>query len=165
MGYKSNANAHTYEFDSFTSQEQKKDLIEIAFDSYLNFYFYDNVLNYLNQTSDPKPLKVIEFLLGNKGVGNFDSDKIYKCLNDNDNCKNENQLKLSSKEESKNNSLTKKASDFLFTHNTKSDNTIVTTILTNDQWSCAICTYLNEPNGTTCSMCHTAKNLPNATFL
>jgi hypothetical protein len=86
-------------------------------------------------------LKSIELFLQNK----INFDQIYKCLN----------VKFDKIE----------SSTKVVTRNYNSSSSVITTILSNEQWSCASCTYLNEPNSTYCSLCHTAKNLPNATFL
>ena len=66
IGYKLNQNIDTYEYDFNANNEQKKVLIEIAFDSYLNFHFYDNLINYLNFKNESDPLKIIELLLQNE---------------------------------------------------------------------------------------------------
>ena len=130
-------------------------LVEIAFDSYLNYYFFDNVVNYLNAKNEQEPLKIIEYLLENEGVNHFIYDDIYKNIHMEGNSE-----RIALSDENLNTILQVNRDN-----RPNSGNNTILTILTNEQWSCCSCTYLNEPETPTCVMCHTAKNLPNATFL
>ncbi len=146
IGYKVNQLANTYEYNS---DNRKDTLIEIAFDAYLMFYFFDNLTffieNYCQPNEEYEPLKIIEFLLENDGINHFDYNRMYNGLTG--------MTKVEVEKESK---------EILSIRN-KNENKVLT-ILTNEQWSCAGCTYLNEPDKTTCALCNSAKNLPNATF-